>query len=407
MRRLKVLFITEWYPSAGDPIAGVFVREHAHAVGLYDDVSVLHLAGRDPSLRKAWHLYEETNPALTQGIPTYRLSRQRLLFLPAYLAQVWGVWRAARWLAARGFRADVIHAHVYAAGVPAALLARLWRVPLVITEHLSAFPRRTLRPLDVMVARLAFGAAVLVLPVSRYLQHAIEAYGIHARFRVMPNAVNVALFRPTDGPESLGQPTDNPEPPSDAATGPSGEGQGQRILYVGRLPADQSKGVPYLLRALAQLTRPGPAWHLEIVGDGPGRGELEELAARLGLGARVSFLGAMSKTDVARRMQNCSFLVFPSCGSENLPVVLIEALASGKPIVATCTGGTAEIVNENVGLLVPPGDADALAGAIADMLENSHEYPPQRLSQYAHERYSYEAVGRQLDHIYREVCASR
>ncbi len=419
MRRLKVLFITEWYPSAGAPVACVFVREHAHAASLYNEVCVLHLAGRDPSLRGPWRLREETDPTITEGIPTHRLYRQRLLLLPAYLTQFWGIWRAGQQLAREGFRPDVIHAHVYAAGPPGALLARHWHVPLIITEHLSAFPRRTLRPLDLLLARLAFGMADRVLPVCHYLQGAIEAYGSRGRFTVVPNAVNSALFCPPEDDLLARHANDQLPGLLDGgriSTGGEGRASGEqepaadprKILYVGRLPADHSKGVPYLLRALAQLPDNGPAWRLEIVGDGPGRGELEQLAIELRLADRVSFLGTMSKADVARRMRRCSFLVLPSLrGTENQPVVLLEALACGKPVVATSCGGPEEFLTGDVGLLVPPADAEALAHALANMLSHSDQYPPERLSQYAHERYSYEAVGRQLDHIYREACASR
>ncbi len=395
MQRLKVLFITEWYPSASAPVAGVFVREHAHAADLYNDVTELHLAGRDPSLHRAWRLDEETDPALTEGIPTYRLWRQRLLLPSAYLAQFWGVWRAGLQLASHGFRPDVIHAHVYAAGVPAALLARLWHAPMVLTEHLSAFPRRTMRPFDLTLARLAFGMAEQVLPVCLYLQAAIEAYGIHARFRVVPNAVNTALFCPAKECPSTRQTPDGLQPPDEL----------MRILYVGALRADHSKGTPYLLSALAQVPDSAPRWQLEIVGDGPGRGDLEQLAATLKLSDRVSFVGAMSKADVAGRMRNCSFLVLPSLrGTENQPVVLIEALACGKPVIATCCGGPDEFITEDVGLLVPPADTEALTTAIDYMLGHCDQYQPECLSRYAHERYSYEAVGRQLDEVYREAA---
>jgi hypothetical protein len=77
MKRLKVLFITAWYPTREVPVQGVFGREHAKAVQLYDDVVVLHLAGSDPTLRTMWRIEQEANETLTEGIPTYRVWHRR------------------------------------------------------------------------------------------------------------------------------------------------------------------------------------------------------------------------------------------------------------------------------------------------------------------------------------------
>lgn len=76
-RRLKVLFITSWYPTKENPVAGVFVREHAKAVRLYDDVVVPHSAGRKSHIRGLWQMEQETDQDLTEAIPTYRLGHRR------------------------------------------------------------------------------------------------------------------------------------------------------------------------------------------------------------------------------------------------------------------------------------------------------------------------------------------
>ena len=386
MRRLKVLFVTEWYPTADRPAAAPFVREHARAVGLYHDVAVLHLAGRDPALQGPWRLEQETDPEVTQGIPTYRLWRQRLPLVPsAYPSQFWGAYRAGQALAAGGFRPDIVHAHVFAAGLPAALLGKVYGVPMVLTEHVTSFPRRTLTRPDLLVARLAFRLARRVLPVSRYLQGAIEAYGIRARFQVVPNVVDTALFVP----DGQGRPAGGP----------------RNILYVGTLPAGHHKGLPYLVQALAALPAGVPDWRLDVVGEGPGRGDVQQLVVDLGLGARVTFQGILDRAGVARAMRGCSFLVSPSL-FETFGVVLIEALASGRPVIATRSGGPAEIVTSEVGCLVPAGDVQALAGVIVKMLEHCDDYDPARLSAYARQHYGYEAVGSLLSDVYFDVIGS-
>ena len=103
-------------------------------------------------------------------------------------------------------------------------------------------------------------------------------------------------------------------------------------------------------------------------------------------------------------MQKCDVLVSSSV-VETFGVTLIEALASGKPVVTTDSGGPSDIVNDDVGILVPQKDPEALADAIEYVLNHYEEYCAQKLSQYAKERYSYEAVGQQLSKIYRTLIA--
>jgi glycosyltransferase involved in cell wall biosynthesis len=98
----------------------------------------------------------------------------------------------------REFRPDIVHAHVYSAGRPAALIAGWRRIPLVLTEHNSAFPRRLLTPRQVRMARRALSSAALVMPVSRALQRGIEDYGIRASFQIVPNVVDSSVFHPVD-----------------------------------------------------------------------------------------------------------------------------------------------------------------------------------------------------------------
>jgi glycosyltransferase involved in cell wall biosynthesis len=380
--RLKVVFITPWYPSRENPAGGAFVREQARAVQAYDDVLVLHWAGQDRGLGQAYRLERESEQQITQDIPTYRVHYGRspvprtsfvLFGLPGTLA-------AFRHIVREGYRPDIIHAHTYTSGFLAVLLGRLYHIPVVITEHSTEFPRRSLGRPQLWMARIAFRQARAVMPVSRSLQHAIEAYGLKARFQVIPNAVDTDLF------QVLPQARLDKQP--------------QRLLFVGMLDADHKKGLPYLLQALASLRQRRDDWQLDIVGDGPVRQEYEQLAARLGLDDKTVFHGMQAKTQVAATMQQCDFFVLPSL-FETFGVVLIEALAAGKPVIATAIGGPDEIVNEQVGLLVPPQDAAALARAIEHMLDHHSEYPPAQLAASVRERFSYAAVGSSFDAVYR------
>lgn len=141
---------------------------------------------------------------------------------------------------------------------------------------------------------------------------------------------------------------------------------------------------------------------LEIVGDGPNRSEYENLCHKLELQDVVHFHRLKTKQEVAEFMKECDIFILPSL-FETFGVVLIEALACGKPVIATDIGGPNEIVTDEVGKLVPPGNSKALARAIEYMLDHYQEYISENIAQYAQQRYSYEAIGNKWNEIYKSV----
>jgi glycosyltransferase involved in cell wall biosynthesis len=398
---MKILFVTRWYPSPSHRYAGVFVREHAKAVrAAGHEVAVLHLPGEPGDGRKPWQMIEETDATLTEGIPTYHVYCRavsvprlgRVSKLSTNWRYAWSGYRAARRIRARGFRPDVIHAHVFTTGLPAVSIARLFRRPLVITEHSTAFPRQTLGRGARRVAAFVFGRAARVLPVCAFLQRAIEAYGIKARFDIVPNAVDTALFFPADS----------------AAAVPAGRKPrpARRLLFVGSLEEAHHKGFPELVEALAMLHRRRTDWRLEVAGDGPTRPDYERLVAATGLQDAVVFRGRMSKIDIAALMRASDLFVLPS-RFENLPCVIIEAMASGLPVVSTTVGGIPEMVSDGDGILVPPQDPAALADALDRALSNLASFDRAAIAARARERFSLEAVGTQLQAVYEDVAARR
>ena len=170
-----------------------------------------------------------------------------------------------------------------------------------------------------------------------------------------------------------------------------------RLLFVGLLV--ERKGVDVLLRALArQPTGPDGARHtLTVAGDGPHRLALERLRDDLGLADRVTFLGF--RTDVPQLMAHHDAFVLPA-RMEQQPLVLIEAMASGLPVLATDVGGVADMLAGR-GRLVPPDDDAALAGALSELVRTGGGQRSARsaeLSRYAHDRFSVQTcLERHLD----------
>lgn len=248
----------------------------------------------------------------------------------------------------RRWKPDVIHAHwILPGGLIGALVARRRGVPLVITAHgADAYALNGL--MGRWIKKRVLESATLVYAVSAEIAGRLEALAPGAQVRVVPVGVDIDELRVRVG-------TRAPEP--------------GRILFVGRL-ADK-KGVETLLDAAAQLDR---AYDLVIAGDGPDRASLEQQATDLGLSA-ITFLGHCSAQEIAREYQRAAIAVLPSRTSktgdrDGTPVVLMEAMAVGLPVVATALGGIREqAVDEIDALLVPEGDAPALAAAITRALD--------------------------------------
>ena len=141
----------------------------------------------------------------------------------------------------------------------------------------------------------------------------------------------------------------------------------------------------------------------DVVGDGPLRAEYERLAGELGVAGRVEFHGLQPKAELAERMRRADVFVLAS-RFENNPCVLLEAMASGLPVVATRVGGVPELVDDRSGLLADPRDPAALAARIAEALER--DFDREQIAARARERYGREAVGARLAGIYESVARS-
>ncbi len=250
----------------------------------------------------------------------------------------------------RDFRPDIVHAHGNKAGV-VARLAHLASpgTPVIYSPHGYAFaghfPSReqTLyRALESIVAPLA----TLVLCVCEAEARLARATGIDSRIRVVHNGIR---------------------PLEPAFGGPASNGASPRICATSGLRP--GKGLDALLEAMVEVVDAIPGVRLALAGDGPERDYLEAVAICNGVGDAVEWLGNLD--DVIPLLSSSDVFVNPSW-SESFPYSILEAMAVGSPIVATDVGGVPEAIEDQVtGILVPPHDRVALAGALIGVLEAS------------------------------------
>jgi glycosyltransferase involved in cell wall biosynthesis len=298
---------------------------------------------------------------------------------------------------------DLVHTHLYAANQVGRVAARLRRLPVLSTYHdadyepivcagnpgLSRTTQLLLQLLDIASVVLSRARIVAVSDyVAASVQRRLRVPA--SRTTVIHNGVDTTLFRP-DMHERAKTRTQ------------LGLSASRRVLIcVGRMTPQ--KGQTTLIRAMARVRRSLPESQLLLVGEGGSRPDNEALSGRLALTEAISFLGA--RWDVADLLRASDLLVLPSL-HEGFGLVLAEALATGLPVVAARIGPVPEVVtHQTTGLLVPPSDPEALAGAILELLANESRRARMgvRARADAVERFSLPKMVRALEDLYSETA---
>ncbi len=307
------------------------------------------------------HYLPFLSPSILRSQLRYlRDARRRRRYVRALLDMLAGTWRSPNFLlggigifpkvahAALAMReAGVDHVHCHFANHPALagfLVHRLAGIPYSFTAHGSDLHvDRTMLPAK--VAEAAF--VVTISEDNRRLIEETSGPGSVGRVGVIHCGVDPERFRPVE------RPTGGP----------------LRIVSVGTL--HEVKGQVHLVDACARLAARGVPFRCRFIGDGPDREMLAARIGELGLADHVELVGRRTSDEVARELAEADVLVAPSVPTrsgkrEGIPVVLMEAMATGLPVVASRLSGIPELVADgSSGLLVPPGDPDALADALA------------------------------------------
>ena len=287
---------------------------------------------------------------------------------------------------------DIVHAHDLWAnllGVPAAWLAR---VPVILSSqrdlsHLEFYQTRNKKWLR-RVQKLSHAVVANAASIREGL--ITEEGFAPAKVRVICNGVDLDRFAAAPRDRSRLFPGVN----------------GKLVVLVGNMHTEV-KGHPTLIAAAAEVVREFPDTRFLLVGDGAARKDFEGQVAALGLQANVIFLGRRS--DVPEILACCDVAVLPSM-AEGLPNAVLEYLAAGLPTIASNVGGNAEVIqNDASGLLVPPGDAGALAQALLKVLRDPEL--ARRLAsagqEHVRRNFSFERMIEQVDQLYTELLERR
>jgi glycosyltransferase involved in cell wall biosynthesis len=402
-RHLHSLFIVNSFPRVWNRVSGIFYADQALALQLAGyRVGVLV----EPSLALAlefWRNKRRFPPFLRQGT---------IYPLPVYFAD-WGEIpkssiamrvRTKHWMLNHAFKhyvqqhglPDVIHAQntIYA-GYLASRLSRKYHIPLVITEHSSAFLRGLVRQAQVPYIRQALHATPYRYAVSTALAEALNDYAMNDKpILRLPNIVDTSFFA-----------FRAPQLPSQNVP--------FRFTIVAGLNANKNHRM--LLSAFHRAFPDGVcclntyqepiAVELHIVGDGALRAELEAEVRIRNMDERVVFAGQVLREAVRDSIYQSHCVVSVS-HSETFGLSLVEAMACGRPVIATQSGGPNDIVNEHNGILVDVDDVDQLANALSLMVASYTQYDYQQIHQSA-QRFSHEHFVKQVSSIYSQLLEEK
>lgn len=278
---------------------------------------------------------------------------------------------------------ELIHAHFASGGKTALRLKRILGLPLVVTLHGgSDVPQNGQE-----MYRELFSEADLFICVSDFIrQKAIEAGYPKEKLKVHYIGVDRTIFFPV------------PEPP-----------EVNQILFVGRLV--EKKGCEYLLFAMEKVMKKHSDVLLTVVGTGPLKERLGQLAAELSINCR--FLGVQSSQSIRDLLRNSRLFCLPSVTPENgdcegLPIALLEAQAMGVPVVSTFHAGIPEgVAHEGTGVLVPEKDTEQLAEAILRLIEDRAQWASFHRATQSHidRSFNLRRQTAQLEEIYTQCCA--
>lgn len=348
---MKILFLNYEYP----PLGGGAANATAYLLSEWsqDEAVEVHLVTSGIGQQ-----FEETkigNNVFVHRLPIGKnpnnLHHQSLLDLVTYSVKAW-------WFGRRLIKKEHFNVTLAFFGVPCGFLALLlkweYSVPYAVALRGSDVPGYSrkytwLYPILSPLIGWIWKQAVAVIPNSRGLAELAKKSLPQQEFTVIENGVDTKQFFP------------------DTSKRPSSE----FILTPGASRITERKGLDYLIEAVALLAPEYPELRLKIMGDGNARPKLEALVKEKGLEEKVKFLGRIPREETAPYYQEASLFVMPSL-NEGMSNAMLEALASGLPIVSTPTGGAAELISEGKnGILIEEKSAESIAAAIEIFLKDN------------------------------------
>jgi glycosyltransferase involved in cell wall biosynthesis len=379
---LRVLHIASWYPSRVHDSLGNFIQRHVAAVATKHNSELWYaspVGGESPLLGTVEVIDGDgfveriTYPRVTK--PGVRaVTRALLKLVPGEEIAM----------------PDIVHLHVaFPAGRAARILAESWDVPLIVTEHWTAYHDSQHIPLWRRIAMRRTAASTSTFcPVTDQLGEKMREFKMvnsqgNEEYVTVPNVVDTDKFILSERQRESGDTV--------------------KLLHVSSLEEAQ-KNITGILHTIAHLKSTKPSFKFSatfVGGSDPERlTKVRKYAASMNLTApTVLFTGPKNSDEVAELMRDSDAVILFS-RKENFPCVIAEAWASGKPVITTDVGGIAEHMDEKRGMLIRSGDEAALAQSIVGL---NKKWDAEEIRKYAVNKFSVEAIAMQFDKVYKSA----
>lgn len=382
-RKIKVLFITRWYPNRYDPMPGLFIQRLAEALTPWCDLAVVCVFPDTECSQK-----NEVDFKIENEVRVLRIYLRKKSGKPRTLQTFFDLVRYYRLFlkavkSIKAFQPDIIHGHIMTrAGFVTWKLSRRMKIPFVISEHWSRyFPNNNTYQgwLRKYFTRLIIGKAAAVIAVSEPLMDAMKKHRLlNPNYRLLPNIVDTTCFRP-------GAPPVRKSP--------------KTVIHISCFD-DRSKNISGFLEGVKKVRERRQDFRCLVVGDGPDRVRLKDFSESLNLREPdVVFTGLLTGEDLASVLRNSDLSVVTS-HYETFGTVVIESLASGVPVLSTRVGIACEVITEENGLLVDTSDPEAFADALDGMLDRCRSFYKEKVAASVGRRFTPEVVGNMLVEIY-------
>lgn len=383
---MHIMFIPSWYSNERNKVHGSFFKEQAlelqnsgiKVTVAYNEIWPITLLG---TIKEKSGLFF----SVEDGLRTYRYKNYNFIPKHPLMFKVFNRRMEKLYLeiVKKEGKVDIIHAHSSLwGGISAAYIAKKYNVPLVITEHSSiergVYIKKSYLPNIIN----SYTIADKVITVGNGLKKEIGILSNRRDIEVIGNLVNLSLFDIRKKSES-----------NDIFT------------FFSAAFLEGEKGFDTLIRAFHKGFK-GKKVRLIIGGDGSQRNSLEELVKELLLEDQVVFVGALSRNEVSRHMNNCDAFVLPS-RYETFGVVYIEALASGKPVIGTFNGGAEDIINSKNGYIVPIDNIDELEIAMKRMVKDIKSFNAVEIRNNCLDKFSPSLIVRDIKRIYNEILSKK
>lgn len=393
---INVFVIPSWYPSKGYSTSGIFIKEQINAISIFEKsinqyISSWghdqgHLSFSNPkTFFKAikWRINNTSrkiidhNPNLIEFY-TPSLSWTNQLPFGGYKSLLNVNRRNLKQAISLHTEINIIHAHsVYPGGVIASILSKEFNIPYLITEHMG--PRipsllKKGKPIDVILK--AYSEASKIITVSDFLKIKLEQFNIK-NIKTIPNLVNEDIF-------TIKNKTTN------------------KFIFFTLANMTDIKGIDILLHAIKKMKGVSNSVEFWIGGSGPMLNQYKSLADSLKISSKIKWLGHINPEKSPGFFQTCNVFVLPS-KYETFGVVYAEAIACGKPVIASRCGGPESIVNDINGVLIKPESVEELSEAMTKMIDNSQNYSSKEIRKDFLSKFSRVKVVNQIVEMYNNI----